>query len=175
MILKMAYYGDPILRKKAAPVEKITDEIKDLAKNMIETMQERKGVGLAAPQIHHSLALFVTQFPDQTNPDEWVPGEVLVFINPKILEVNDECSYYSEGCLSIPGLYEDVPRPTKIKITAQDLDGNTFVKELTDYNARICMHENDHINGVLFIDRLTPKQKKEIEPFLRAIKKKYAS
>lgn len=173
MILKMAYYGDPILRKKASPVTEITPEIKTLVSDMIETMQERKGVGLAAPQIHHSISLFVTQFPDQTKEDEWVPGDVLVFINPKILEVNDQLGDYSEGCLSIPGLYEDVTRPTKIKISAQDLDGNTFVKELNDYEARVCLHENDHLNGVLFIDRLSPKKKKEIEPTLRAIKKKY--
>lgn len=173
MILKLAYYGDPILRKKAAPVAEINDEIRSLVADMIDTMQEKRGVGLAAPQVHHSLSLFVTQFPDQTKPDEWVPGEVLVFINPKILEINDIEAPYSEGCLSIPGLYEDVFRPTKIKISAQDLEGNHFIKELENYEARVCLHENDHINGVLFIDRLTPKKKKEIDPFLRSVKKKY--
>lgn len=174
MILKMAYYGDPILRKKASPITKITPEIKILVNDMIETMQERKGVGLAAPQIHHSISLFITQFSDRTKEDEWVPGDILVFVNPKILEINEELDEYSEGCLSIPGLYEDVLRPTKIKITAQDLEGNTFVKELQDYEARVCLHENDHLNGVLFIDRLSPKKKNEIDPLLRAIKKKYS-
>lgn len=172
MILKLAYYGDPVLRKKAAPVTEITDEIKKLVEEMTETMVERKGVGLAAPQVGQSLALFVTQFPTEMEEDKWVPGPTEVFINPKILDVSDNTWEYSEGCLSIPGIYEDVIRPHKIRIRAQNLQGEVFEREIEGYNARVCLHENDHLNGVLFIDRLDPKVKKSLEPKLRKLRGK---
>lgn len=172
MILKLAYYGDPVLRKKAVPIAEITDEIRELVKNMTETMIQSKGVGLAAPQVGHSVALFITQFPTEMEEDKWVPGPTEVFINPKILEVSDKIWEYSEGCLSIPGLYEDVDRPYKIRLRAQNLAGEVFERELEGYNARVCLHENDHLNGVLFIDRLDPKVKKAIEPKLRKLRSK---
>lgn len=170
MILKLAYYGDPILRKKTAPILEITDEILELAKNMIDTMISKKGVGLAAPQVSCSLAIFVTQFPEKHDAEKWVPKEPEVFINPKILEVSQETWFYSEGCLSIPGIYEDVSRPYKIKIRAQNLKGELFEREFEGYEARVCLHENDHLNGVFFIDRLDPKLKKELEPKLRKLR-----
>lgn len=174
MILKFTYYGDPILRKKTAPVTVITDEIKKLVADMIETIVKTKNaVGLAAPQVSHSIAVFVVQFPDKDSKDEWIPGEIQVFINPKILAISDEEWDYTEGCLSIPTLYEDVRRPVAIRLQAQDLDGNTFVKEYTGYEARMILHENDHLNGVLFIDRVEPSRRKLLDKTLREIKNKY--
>src|SRR5688572_7730434 len=112
MILQLAYYGDPILRKKASSISEVNDEIKQLAVDMLDTMHYLKNaVGLAAPQVGKSICLFVVQYPDKEIPDRWVPGKVEVFINPKLLSVSDENWFYSEGCLSIPGPYEDIKRP----------------------------------------------------------------
>jgi peptide deformylase len=175
MILDLAYYGDPILRKKAPRIKEITPEIMQLTNDLIETMQHKNGVGIAAPQVKRSVAVFVAQFPDKTHPDKWVPGPIEVFINPKILEVSEECGLHSEGCLSIPGLYADVWRPLKIRVEYTDLQGERLEKEFEDYDARIVLHENDHINGVLFIDRLDKEKRKEVEPELHKIKKQYST
>ena len=100
-------------------------------------------------------------------------GDPIVYINPKIHSPSDEEIEDIEGCLSIPGLRLDVYRPEIISIEAMDLNGNIFHEELEGYNARTRMHENDHINGVLYIDRVSPAVKKKIEPTLKEIKKKY--
>lgn len=170
----LAYYGNPILRKKAAAIPKITDELKQLVADMIETMTAHNGCGLAAPQIHQSIALFITRIDHHDEEDNLIPGEVRVFINPKIISHTPEQWTCSEGCLSIPGVREDVSRPEKVVIQATNLDGVSFEEEFTEFDAHVIMHENDHLNGVLFIDRLSPKKKKEIEPKLRLIKKKHA-
>jgi peptide deformylase len=175
MKLPLAYYGNPILRKKGEPIKEITSEIKKLVNDMIETVSDLNGLGLAAPQVHKSLLLFIICVPIQ-GPDEdtWLPGKLHVFINPKIIEYSEERSCYSEGCLSIPGLYEDVERPIKVKVRALGLDGKEFEEEFEGLEAHAVMHENDHINGVLFIDRLDKASKKRIESRLREIKNKYS-
>jgi peptide deformylase len=172
MKLKLAFYGNPILRKKAAPIAVITDEIKQLINDMIEAMDEKDGIGIAAPQVCHSIALFITRVPIVKDDDEWEKGTVRVFINPKILEYSKNEDSFSEGCLSIPKVYGDVFRPIKIKVEATGLDGKLFREEFSGLHARIILHENDHINGVLFIDRLDAKERKLLEPKLRDIKKK---
>lgn len=172
MKLPLTYYGNPVLRKKAAKVEKINDDVRTLVHDMIETMEAHNGLGLAAPQVNRSLAIFIIQVPIQ-NPDEtFTPGPLKVFINPKIIAYSEETWDYVEGCLSIPGVYENVTRPYKVTITALNLDGEEFTEDFTELEAHAVMHENDHINGVLFIDRLPPKKKKEMETPLRNIKKK---
>jgi peptide deformylase len=179
MPLPLAYYGDPVLRKKAAPIDEITDEIRQLVRAMKETMEANDGCGLAAPQVHHSVALFITCIPryvESENEDEeekMIPGELRVFINPKIISYNDEIWACQEGCLSIPKLRETVERPAKVVIEATDLEGNRFTEEFHEFDAHVMMHENDHLNGVLYIDRLSLKRKKEIEAELKEIKKKY--
>ena len=175
MILKLAYYGNSILRKKAALIPVITDEIRELASDMIETLHHLKnGVGLAAPQVNRSVSLFVVQFPKEDEEEHYVPGRIEVFINPKVLGVSDEGEYYSEGCLSLPGLYRDVFRPSKIKIQALTLDGSQKISTYEGFEARMILHENDHLNGVLFIDRLESKERKALEHELRVIKKRCA-
>lgn len=175
MKLPLAYYGNPILRKKCEPVTEITAEICKLIDDMIETMLSHDGYGLAAPQVKHSKSIFLTHTPTQTGPDEWVPGKIRVFINPKILSYSEELSFRGEGCLSIPNLYGNVARPLKITVEARDRDGTIFKEEFSGIAARAIMHENDHINGVLFIDRIHGKERKELEPTLREIKKKYSN
>ncbi len=173
MILELAYYGEPILRKKAQPVKEINDEIRTLVADMVETMHAKNGVGLAAPQIFHSLNLFIIQIPEPGPDHSTLPGTLRVFINPKILSVSENTCLYQEGCLSIPKLYEDVERPIEVTVEAQNLDGETFTETFTDFAARAILHENDHINGVLFIDRIKGKKRKELESILRQIKNKY--
>jgi peptide deformylase len=176
MKLSLTYYGNPVLRKKAAPISAITDEIKQLAADMKETMIAHNGWGIAAPQIGKSLSLFVMKIPmENEDEDENEEAEEFrVFINPKILSYSEEEWDRDEGCLSIPGLFGIVNRPVHIKVEALDLEGKTFVEEFSGLAGRIIMHENDHLNGVLFIDRIRGKERKEMESQLRAIKKKFA-
>lgn len=181
MKLPLAYYGDPILRQKGSPVTAFNEELRQFVHDMIETMHAYNGVGLSAHQVHRAINVFITEMP-LPNPDahegdveekKWLPGKLRIFINPKILSYSDEQYVYSEGCLSIPKLYAHVVRPKSIHIEAQDLHGHTFEEELHLHEADVFMHENDHINGVLFIDRIHGKERKDLDPILRAIKKKY--
>ena len=174
MELPLAYYGDPILRKKTAKVTEITDEIRQLVADMIDTMNAKDGIGLAAPQVFKSLSIIVVQAPvPSEDGNKWVNGKLRVLINPKITNPSPESWEASEGCLSIPGVYGPVTRPWKITVEAMDLDGNIFIEDFIGYEARVIMHENDHINGVLFIDRVQGKQRQELEPKIREIKKKF--
>lgn len=174
MLLKIYYYGHPILRKRCAPIAEITDEIRMLAHDMIETMDKNDGIGLAAPQIGHSLRMFVLRNYIFTEEGHWTLSEPKVYINPKLYSPGDNIVSDTEGCLSLPGLRLQVSRPDKITVEAMDLDGKIFIEELEGYNARVRMHENDHINGTLFIDRIDVNERKKIEPFLKEIKKKYS-
>ncbi len=173
MLLKIHYYGDPILRKRCEPVKEITEEIRTLVRDMIETMDKSDGIGLAAPQVGHPIRLFVLRNYIFAEEGHWTLSEPKVFINPKLKNPGEHLISDTEGCLSLPGLRLPITRPDKITIEATDLDGNTFVEELEGYNARVRMHENDHINGVLFIDRIDENQRNQIDPILREMKKKY--
>lgn len=175
MKLPIAYYGNPILRKKCKEIEAVNDEIRQLVQDMIETLIEHNGIGLAAPQVNHSLRLFITAVPIEQPDGKWLPGKLRVFINPKILWVSESLEFHSEGCLSIPKLYAEVERPVKVKIQATDLDGNLFEEEFAGLEGRCILHENDHINGVLYIDRIHKKERKKLEPALQEIKKKLNS
>lgn len=173
MILKLAYYGNPILRKKCRAVDSINDEIRNLIEDMVETMIEHNGIGLAAPQVNRDLRIFITAVPVELSNDEWEKGELLVFINPKIVSVSKESAIRQEGCLSIPKVYGDVSRPTRITIQAQDINGNSFEREYTGLQARCCLHENDHLNGVLYLDRMLEKERKLLNPLLKKVKDQY--
>ncbi|MEI8366545.1 MAG: peptide deformylase [Parachlamydiaceae bacterium] len=173
MKLPIVYYGNPILRKKCAHVEGITNELRQLANAMVETMMDVDGLGLAAPQVNRAIALFVVHVAKEYDPSNETSGETLIFINPKILEYSPEEWWRGEGCLSLPEVYGPVSRPVRIKIEATDINGNRFTREFSQLEARAIMHENDHINGVLFIDRIQGKARQEIEADLRALKKKH--
>jgi peptide deformylase len=175
MKLPFAYYGQPVLRKKGAPINEINEEIRTLVEKMRQTLIEHgNGIGLAAPQVYQSLALFITQVPFEEEDGTWNEGVFRVFINPKIISVSEELYAREEGCLSIPGVYGEVVRPKSVKITATDINGSTFEGEFTGLEGRCILHENDHINGVLFIDRIRGKARKDLEPKLQAVKKKYS-
>lgn len=171
MKLQLAYYGDPILRKKGKRVDEINDELIKLVQDMVETMNEENGIGLAAPQIHHSLALFITCVPLDGPDETTLPGTLRVFINPKILWISDKMWEHSEGCLSIPKLYGKLERPYKVKVEYTNLEGERLTEEFSGLEASAVFHENDHINGILFIDRMKPKDKQKIEPLLREVEK----
>lgn len=173
MLLPLYYYDHPILRKKCHPIAEITPEIRQLALDMIETMDKWDGAGLAAPQVGHSVRLFVLREYLFTEDGRWTLSPPKVYINPKLTSPEGDVVLENEGCLSLPGLRIEIPRPNQITIEATDLDGNVFVEHLHGYNARLRMHENDHINGVLFIDRLGVRERKKIEPILREMKRKW--
>ncbi len=173
MLLQIRYYGDKILRTRAAPVEKITDEIRELVANMIETMDAAKGVGLAAPQVGHSLRIFVLRNYIETPEGDLSFSDPIVYINPVLSNPSLKKVSDTEGCLSIPGIREEVDRPLKIRVEAMGIDGVPFAEEIEGYNARVRMHENDHLNGVLFIDRISLRARKKIEQYLKEIQKKH--
>ncbi|MDB6081137.1 MAG: def [Chlamydiia bacterium] len=173
MKLPLTYYGNPILRAKAKQVTAITDEIRAFVNDMLDTMRESSGLGIAAPQVGKSLAIFITAPPIEEEGNEFKQAPPQVFINPKLTEPSNELWIHSEACLSIPKVSGDVARPLEITVTWLDLDGKEYTKTFHGWAARVIMHENDHINGVLYIDRIPPEQRKAIEPQLRLIKKKY--
>lgn len=174
MILQLAYYGDPVLRKKAEPVEVFDENLRQFIHDLEETRASKRGLGIAAPQVHRSLRIFVINIPFRDTQTDFQPGKTWVFVNPKILEVSEEKWTAQEGCLSIPKIYEDVERPLRVKVEAQDETGLFFTHEFSGWEAKAILHENDHINGVLFIDRLHGKRRKMLEPLLNAIKRKYS-
>lgn len=135
--------GDPILRKHCREVTEVNDRIKMILEDMLETMRAQYGVGIAAPQVGIMRRMFVAE------PE---PGRVYYMINPVILEQSGSQAG-DEGCLSVPGLIGNVERPEYIKIEATDLDGNRQVYEFRDFDARVMCHENDHLDGILYIDK----------------------
>lgn len=169
-MLQMRYLSDPILRKKALPVTEVTPEICSLAAEMEQMMREKDGVGLAAPQVGHSIRLFVMAHFDPEGENE--VGPVRVCINPVLLDPHPATEIMKEGCLSIPGVRGPVERPIEITLQATDLSGHLFTIRLQGLMARIAMHENDHLNGVLFIDRMTPKDRKLIERQIQEIQRR---
>ena len=172
--MKLCYYGNPILRKKSEPIGEITDEIRQLAAEMVHFIDHNDGIGLSAVQIGKLIRLFVLRRylykPDGT----WTVSEPYIYVNPKILECSKETWVSEEGCLSIPKLHLPVERPMRIQVESTKLDGTKVVEELEGINARVILHENDHLNGVLYIDRVAEKDLKPAQAKLREIKKKYA-
>ncbi len=153
-ILKVARMGHPVLRARARTVDKA--ELKNpvfqhFVDSMIDTMYEYSGVGLAAPQVHESVRLFVAMLGPNGDDDE---GDAVVFVNPEITVKGDQIVEGWEGCLSIPDIRGRVPRAQHISVTALDRTGKRFELELKDFPARVVQHETDHLDGVLFFDRM---------------------
>ncbi|PWU15328.1 MAG: peptide deformylase [Chlamydiae bacterium] len=169
----LRYYGDPILRKICRPITVITNEIKQLTQSMIAIMDKHDGIGLAAPQVGHDIRLFVLRNYIDLENDRWKLSEPRVYINPKLSFPRKNRVEEEEGCLSIPNLLYKVARVDFVIIKALDLNGEPFIEKMSGYNARVRMHENDHLNGVLFIDYLDAKTLREMKPLLKEIKKKY--
>ncbi|GAB5411241.1 MAG: peptide deformylase [Chlamydiales bacterium] len=172
----LTYLGNPVLRTKCASVESIDEETKAIVKDLIDTLEATKnGIGIAAPQIGITKRIFLTKVPVESSDGKWKDGKIKVYINPKILSHSEEELSWEEGCLSIPGIYAQVYRPREITIEALDLEGKTFQETLTEFAACNFCHEHDHINGVLFIDRISNADKKRLKPLLKKLQKKYSS
>jgi peptide deformylase len=162
-ILKIARMGHPVLRARARPLhpsEIRTPKIQQLIDDMFETMKEYQGVGLAAPQVHEGLRIFVAGFaprrPEDEEEDDEVVDEVplMTLINPEITAVGRESVEDWEGCLSIPDIRGRVPRARQISVQAYDRTGKRFELEAAGFTARVIQHETDHLDGVLFFDRM---------------------
>lgn len=179
MILPITQFGDPILRKRCRTVSEVTEEIRTLTEDMIETMHEAHGVGLAAPQVGQDLRLAVVDVshdPDcvsvlKVNGEEAEVADImpLVFINP-LFEKGGARERMEEGCLSIQEIRAEVQRPEMVKGTFPQLDGSELELETDGLLARIIQHETDHLNGVLFIDRVSAATKLMLRRELKRLK-----
>jgi peptide deformylase len=158
-VLKVRKYGDPVLRRRSAPVREITPEIRRIVQDMIDTMYEEVGIGLAAAQVGISLRLMVVADEKGRDPR--------ALVNPVIAEQGGEVTA-EEGCLSLPGIFAPVTRAEWVRLEAQDLDGEPVSIHARGLTARVFQHEMDHLDGVLFIDRLDPVTRDRIK---RRIKK----
>ena len=169
MILPIVSFGNSILRCKCSPVQE-NQPIEDILKNMYETMYNAQGVGLAAPQVGLDLSIFIidtTPFCDDKNNLIPLKKE---FINPEIIDYSGKDESFNEGCLSIPGLREDVIRKDQIKIRYFDKNFNEHTEKYEGINSRVIQHEYDHLMGVLFTDRVSTLKKKLLKSKLNKIK-----
>jgi peptide deformylase len=147
--LRIRTWGDPILKTRAQEVRQINDELKRLIKDMAETLQAENGVGLAANQVGAAWRVFVAEIPSQVGP-----SQRYALINPKIISLSRETEMLDEGCLSFPGIYGPVERHVAVKIAGQDVNGKTVTLDATGLLARAFQHELDHLDGVVFIERM---------------------
>jgi peptide deformylase len=178
MVLEIVQYGHPVLRQRCQPVTEIDDELRTLVSDMLETMVDANGVGLAAPQVGKDIRLAVIDcsFDPECVSYLKVNGEdvelqdimPLVFINPE-LEYGEEMESDTEGCLSIRGISAEVSRPLDVKATLPQLDGSVLVVETDGLLARALQHEIDHLNGILFVDRLSPVAKVSMKNRLKRL------
>jgi len=156
-ILKVARMGHPVLRQRAQPVSPAditTPAFQKLVDDMFETMDAYEGIGLAAPQVHESVRLVLVGITEHRG-DEEAKMRIVALINPEIRVIGTETGEDWEGCLSLPGLRGRVTRPNEIKVSALDRDGGRFELHLEGYPARVTQHETDHLDGILFVDRMT--------------------
>ena len=178
MIFPIVAYGDPVLRKKGKKIDADYPGLKELIANMFETMNQASGVGLAAPQIGKAIRLFIVDASPFAESDELDEAERLflkdfkkVFINPQIEEESGSMWAFNEGCLSIPNINEDVNRLSEVTLTYQDEDFNTHTETFDGLAARIIQHEYDHIEGILFTDKVSSLKKRLLKKKLENISK----
>jgi len=171
MILPIYAYGQPVLKKKAVEIDENYEGLAELLENMWETMYNAQGVGIAAPQIGKAIRIFLVDTEQVMDEGKEEEGIKSAFINAEILEEEGEEWSYEEGCLSIPNIRGDVERQPKIKIKYFDSEFNEHVREFDGINARVIQHEYDHIEGVLFTEKLKPLKRKLIKRKLDSIKK----
>jgi len=178
--VEIVKYGDSVLRAKGARIEAITDEIRELADAMIETMREAHGVGLAAQQVGHALQLAIVDVAgvedrpsvmhvsgEKVVIEEWMP---MVLVNPE-LELGKEKQFGTEGCLSFPDIVADIQRSVTIKTKARLIDGREVEFEAHGFLARAIQHEVDHLNGILFIDRMNSATKVSLAGKLKRLQR----
>jgi len=171
MILPVTVYGDPVLRKVTPDIDKDFEGLDELISNMFETMYNADGVGLAAPQIGRSIRIFVVDGSPLGEEDESLRDFKKAFINPHIIEKSGDEAVMEEGCLSLPGIREEVKRKDRIKIKYFDQHWIEHEEVYEGYPARVIQHEYDHLDGILFVDYCTPLKKRLLKGKLLAISK----
>ena len=165
-IIPIRVYGDKILRQKAQPVKTVTDNLIEKIRNMFDTMHNANGVGLAANQVGFRESMFVIDLKGSEGFEKFKP---VVMINPEIIKKSEELVIIEEGCLSLPVLRAEVERPEKIVVRYLDTDENEKEVEADDFFARVILHEYDHLIGKMIPDRVTEKNKKELQKDLSNI------
>ncbi len=159
-ILKM---GDEVLRRNCLPIERVDENVRTLVGDMFVTLEMSGGIGLAAPQVGYNIRLFIVKLDDMDG---------MVCINPQIIQTSDSVCTMEEGCLSIPKIYEKVSRPKEITLQYMDINGKKQLLTADGLLARVIQHENDHLNGVLFLDRIDDaKREKAIAKFEKIMRK----
>lgn len=181
MILQVTKYGNPVLRQKGARIEAVDGEIQKLIDDMFETMRSARGVGLAAQQVGKALQLTVIDVREITDRPSTLeldgkPADVaafmpLVLINPEIKPLNEPVAG-PEGCLSFPEIYADISRPESVEVRALNREGKPIEFRCGGLLARAVQHEADHLNGILFIDRMSKADKEELKPQLEELQAK---
>lgn len=177
MKLALRFYGDPILRRPTERVEAVDERVRTLIADMLETVKAEKGIGLAAPQVGRTESICVIDMPEdydlddegnRLNPDARMP---LVLINPEIIQCSKRTDIHEEGCLSFPGIRADIERPIEIVVRFQDEEGRLHERTYRAFLARVIQHEVDHLNGVLFIDRMSTAKRFALAGRLRKLKR----
>jgi peptide deformylase len=171
VILPIVAYGDNVLRTECKEINKDHPGLDQLIDDMFETLYEAEGVGIAAPQVGHAIRLFLVDASPFKEDEPALENFKKVFINAKIIKEEGEDWPFKEGCLSIPGIRENVNRPSKIKISYYDEHFNHHEESFEGLAARVIQHEYDHIEGVLFIDKINPMKKRMIKGKLADITK----
>jgi len=171
MELSLRYYGDPILRERAQPVEVFDDALREQAAAMIETMHRERGIGLAGPQVGYGGRLIIALQMKDIEDNDAAP---VVMVNPEVLSRSKDTWDYEEGCLSIPGIAADVMRPERISVRYQDVDGSEHTVDAEGMYARVLLHEIDHLDGRLFIDYLSTAQRSLLKPRLKEIAERHS-
>jgi peptide deformylase len=178
--LPIRHYGDPVLRHPAEPIREITPEVRDFAQQMIAAMYGDDGIGLAAPQVGRSsrLITLATRREDTPPPADASPGECMLWqrmpvalVNPVIVSLSDEQATAEEGCLSVPGIYGNVTRPARVVLRAMLLSGETIQLDCGGLLARCLQHEIDHLDGTLFVDRMSDEDRRRVRSELRQLEK----
>lgn len=180
MIRPIVIYGNPVLRAVGAKVLEVNEQVRTLVRDMIDTMRDADGVGLAAQQVGVALQVAVLEVEhSEDRPSQmWVDGQLvdmasympMVLINP-LLELEKEREVGTEGCLSFPKLHADIVRAARVRCSAEDLEGKRFAFEATGLLARAVQHEVDHLNGVLFIDRMNSASKAALSGKLKRLQR----
>ncbi|HPM12403.1 MAG TPA: peptide deformylase [Bacteroidales bacterium] len=171
MIKPIIAYGNPVLRKVAQPIDASYPQLKELVASMFETMEASDGVGLAAPQIGLAIRLFVIDASSMSEDYPEAQDFKRAFINPRIVEEKGEEWYFNEGCLSVPGIREDVSRKSIVVLEYYDESFTKKTEEFTGICARVIQHEYDHLEGKLFVDRVNPLKKRLLQGRLQNIEK----
>jgi peptide deformylase len=168
-ILPLVIAPDARLKTVSSPVEKIDDSIRQLAVDLFDTMYNEKGIGLAAVQVGVLKRMLVADV--SWRDDDGKPGEQFVLINPEVVTGSSTIHTYKEGCLSFPEQYADVTRPESVRVRYLDLDGNTQEREFDGLHATCIQHEIDHLNGIVFVDHVSPVKRDMILRKLKKMKK----